>query len=263
MLHLLQVLSVGTANGLLITYLASLPAVFAAGGTKHAALTSLGEMTVHDVMSHSSTVVQVQCEPSFCSMGPQHLAVGLNNQVHYYTHSCSPGQLVNRRSYLGGVQAVCLNDTFAAVLTGGRVLLHAIKDSSSGGQQGVGYGADMCLPQPGAARAEAITCMALSHHFLVTATASGTVCHHVVQDGALAAVNEHRYTGKPDSANQRRPQTCHEHNTGQHYKMLTQQACMSQTCTCLSSLATIFACPCWQVVLFNACLLNPLVPSLC
>lgn len=188
-----QVLTVGTANGLLITYLASLPMVFAAAGTKHAMLTSLGEMTVHDVVAHTSTVIRVDCEPSFCSLGPCHLAVGLNNQVLFYSHASSPGELVNRRSYLGGVQAVCLNATHAAVLTDGRVLLHSIEGGSTGQH---GSDTDLCLPQPGAARPEPITCMALSHHFLITATATGTVCHHMVREGALALVNEYRHPSK-------------------------------------------------------------------
>jgi hypothetical protein len=155
-------------------------------------LTSLGEMTVHDVTTHSSTVVHVDCEPSFCSLGPSHLAVGLNNQVLFYTHCSTPGQLVNRRSYLGGVHAVCLNDTYAAVLTDGRVLVHALEAGASGGAPAE---QDMCLPQPGAVRSEPITLMALSHHFLVTATSSSTLCYHTVQDGVLAAVNEFKHTG--------------------------------------------------------------------
>lgn len=187
-----QVLTVGTANGLLVTYLASLPSILAAAGTKHAMLTSLGEMTVHDVSTHSSTLVRVDCEPSFCSLGPRHLAVGVNNQVLFYAHGTTPGQLANRRSYLGGVHAVCLNDTYAAVLTDGRVLVHTIEE----GDQGAEAGDDMCLPQPGAVRPELITCMALSRHFLVTATGNGAVCYHMVQDGALATVNEYRHTGK-------------------------------------------------------------------
>jgi WD repeat-containing protein 19 len=187
---MVQVLTVGTANGLLVTYLASLPSVLAAAGTKHAALTSLGEMTVHDVSAHSSTLVRVDCEPSFCSLGPRHLAVGVNNQVMFYAYDTTPGQLVNTRSYLGGVHAVCLNDTHAAVLTDGRVLVHTIEDADKGA------GADMCLSHPGAVRPEPITCMALSHHFLVTATGSGSVCYHMVQDGTLATVNEYRHMGK-------------------------------------------------------------------
>lgn len=182
----------GTANGLLLTYLASLPSVLAARGTKHAMLTSLGEMTVHDVTAHSSTVVHIDCEPSFCSLGPSHLAVGLNDMVLFYTHGSTPGQLVNRRSYLGGVHAVCLNDAYAAVLTDRRVLVHALEAGTPAGAQAE---QDMCLPQPGAVRSEPVTLIALSHHFLVTATGSGTLCHHTVQDGALAAVNEFKHTG--------------------------------------------------------------------
>jgi hypothetical protein len=191
-----QVLTVGTANGLMLTYLARLPSVLAAAGTKHAMLTSLGEMTVHDVSTHKSTVLHVDCEPSFCSLAPSHLAVGLNNQVWFYSHASSPGKLVNRRSYLGGVQTLCMNDTHAAVLSDGRVLLHVLDaSSSSAGDQGAAAAEDLCLPQPGAVRSEPITHMALSHHFLLTATAGGTLCYHMVQDGKLAAVNEYRHTG--------------------------------------------------------------------
>lgn len=192
-LHLdVQVLSVGTANGVLLTYLASLPSVLAAAGTKHAMLTSVGEVTVHDITKHSSAVVKVDCEPSFCYLGPHHVAVGVNNQVLYYTHDAGPSKLTNRRSYLGGVQTVCMNDTYAAVLMDGRVLVHGIE--ASGGAEAR---EDVCLPIPGAVRSEPITKVALSHHFVVTATGSGTLCYHVVQDGALAAVNEYRHTGGP------------------------------------------------------------------
>lgn len=194
-------LTVSTANGLMLTYLASLPSILAAAGTKHAMLSSLGEMTVHDVSTHKSTILQVDCEPSFCSLGPSHLAVGLNNQVWFYAHASTPGRLVNRRSYLGGVQTLCMNDTYAAVLSDGRVLVHALDaiSSSAGGPGSAAAAAeDMCLPQPGAVRSEPITQMALSHHFLVTASANGTLCYHMVQDGKLAAVNEYRHTGRPE-----------------------------------------------------------------
>jgi hypothetical protein len=75
------VLSVSTSAGLLVTYLASLPSVFAAAGTKHAVLSSLSEVTVSDVVSRSSVVVRVDCDPAFISLGPTHLAVGINHQV--------------------------------------------------------------------------------------------------------------------------------------------------------------------------------------
>lgn len=78
---LLQILSVSTSSGQFSCYLAALPSVFAAYGTRVANLTSIGELTVQDVAARCSTVVQVACEPAICSLGPAHLAAGMNNQV--------------------------------------------------------------------------------------------------------------------------------------------------------------------------------------
>jgi hypothetical protein len=76
-----QILTVSTSYGLLACYLAALPTVFSAHGTKVANLTSIGEVTVMDTATRSSTAVAVDCEPALCSLGPAHLAVGMNNQV--------------------------------------------------------------------------------------------------------------------------------------------------------------------------------------
>lgn len=115
-------------------------------------------------------------------------------QVLFYLQS--PAGLVNRRNYLGGVQAICLNATHVAVLTGGRVLMHPIEQQQMQGTAAGGIEVELSLPKPGAVQAEPITRMALSQHFLVTATASGTLCYHMLQDGELAAVNEHKHTGR-------------------------------------------------------------------
>lgn len=81
LLLLAQVLSVSSSSGLFACYLAALPAVFAAHGTRVASLSSLGEVAVTDVVSRARTTVAVDCEPALCSLGPHHLAVGINNQV--------------------------------------------------------------------------------------------------------------------------------------------------------------------------------------
>jgi hypothetical protein len=77
----MQILTVSTSNGLLACYLAALPTVFSAHDTKLANLTSIGEVTVMDTVTRSSTAVAVDCEPVLCRLGPGHLAVGMNNQV--------------------------------------------------------------------------------------------------------------------------------------------------------------------------------------
>lgn len=72
-----------TASGQLISYLAALPVVFRAHGSRLAHLTSLSEVVVMDVLAGGSPParLEVACEPAFCAVGPSHVAVGMNNQV--------------------------------------------------------------------------------------------------------------------------------------------------------------------------------------
>jgi hypothetical protein len=120
-------------------------------------------------------------------------------QVLFYSHGAQgPVGLVSRRSYLGGVQAVQLNATHAAVLTDGRLLLHSIAQQQQQ-QQGLDSDdaeADLCLPKAGAHHHDPISCAALSQHFVVTGTAAGSLCYHMLQDGELAVVNEYRHSGE-------------------------------------------------------------------
>jgi hypothetical protein len=79
-----QVLTVSTSGGQLISYLAALPTVFGAHGGRLAHLTSLSEITVVDLAlgrGAPPSRLQVACEPAFCAVGPEHIAVGMNNQV--------------------------------------------------------------------------------------------------------------------------------------------------------------------------------------
>lgn len=118
----------------------------------------------------------------------------------YYSHGAqSPVGLVNRRNYLGAVTAVHLNDTYAAVQTDGRLLLHTIKPSSEQHQlqhdDADEVDADLCLPKGGGHQQDPIVCSALSQVFVITATASGSLLYHLLQDNDLAVVNEYRHTG--------------------------------------------------------------------
>lgn len=84
-----QVLTVGTHNGYLHTYLASLPMVFDYAGNRVLYLTSLLEMTVMDVNRRNAVArIELETEPAFCGLGPSHAAVGMNNQV-----SCACGDV--------------------------------------------------------------------------------------------------------------------------------------------------------------------------
>jgi hypothetical protein len=64
-----QVLSIGSSAGAVITYLAALPVVWAAWGTRVAQLTSLTEMSVADVVTRDAVRVQVGPRRSEGGMG--------------------------------------------------------------------------------------------------------------------------------------------------------------------------------------------------
>jgi WD repeat-containing protein 19 len=73
---------VSTSGGQLLSYLAALPKVAAACGARLAHLTSLNELAVVDLAAGGAPArLQVACEPAFCAVGPEHVAVGVNNQV--------------------------------------------------------------------------------------------------------------------------------------------------------------------------------------
>jgi hypothetical protein len=120
-------------------------------------------------------------------------------QVLFYSHGAQgPVGLVSRRSYLGGVQAVHLNATHAAVLTDGRLLLHTIaaQQQQQQGMESDDAEAELCLPKAGSHHHDPISCAALSQYFVVTGSASGSLCYHMLQDGELAVVNEYRHSGE-------------------------------------------------------------------
>ena len=73
--------------------------------------------------------------PDFVALGPNHVAVGMNNRVWYY--QCGGGgggdqrALVSEREYVGTVEKVQLGDMFAAVLCEGKVHLRLIERKSN------------------------------------------------------------------------------------------------------------------------------------
>jgi hypothetical protein len=79
-------LTVSTAAGQLISFLAALPAVFAAAAGRLAHLTSLSELAVVDLAPLNPFLpvrLQVACEPAFCAVGPDCVAVGMNSRVGF------------------------------------------------------------------------------------------------------------------------------------------------------------------------------------
>ena len=78
---------------------------------------------------------ELEIEPSFLQMGVQHFAVGINNQIWYYKWRSINGDadldiatLVCKREHFGTIKQVVMNDSWTAVLTDGKVVLHCIED---------------------------------------------------------------------------------------------------------------------------------------
>lgn len=81
--------------------------------------------------------IDVGIEPQFMALGPTHvlvmilhltikLGVGRNNHWWFYRTS-GDYSLVHERDYMGTVENVQLNATYAAILYEGQVLLHSIE----------------------------------------------------------------------------------------------------------------------------------------
>ncbi len=69
-------------TGQLHTYLAALPVINSAWGCCLAYCTSLQELAVMDVLHKGSqSRITIPTEPAFLALGPNHLAVGMNNKV--------------------------------------------------------------------------------------------------------------------------------------------------------------------------------------
>ncbi|MEW5318051.1 MAG: hypothetical protein WDW38_009304 [Sanguina aurantia] len=169
-----QVLTVGCQNGYLYSYLAALPTVYDYCGAKVIYMTSLLEMSLVDVTRKLAPArIEIETEPSFCGLGPAHAVVGMNNQAWYYSHS---GQLVNRRDYLGSVTAVKLNSAWAAVLTGGLVVVHPIQVPAGKSMDEF----DVVIPKPG--QAANLTCVTITSDFIITGSKTGVVAYFACPD---------------------------------------------------------------------------------
>lgn len=75
--------------------------------------------------------ISTEMEPSFLGIGPNHLAVGMNNRIWYYIIDTShlsklSTSLLGNREYLGSVKNICLNSEFISVLFEGRLQIHTV-----------------------------------------------------------------------------------------------------------------------------------------
>jgi WD repeat-containing protein 19 len=125
-----QIVTVSTLLGRVFSYVAAMPVLHDSCEGRVAFLSSLQEVSVTSIADKKKAVVNVlpvEVEPSFISLGPRHLAVGMNNRVWFY--NCvgmnSKYDLNNEEEYLGTVTNVFLSEGCAAVLYDGQLKVRA------------------------------------------------------------------------------------------------------------------------------------------
>ncbi|XP_064190994.1 WD repeat-containing protein 19 [Anguilla rostrata] len=123
-----QLLAISSQRGTLHVFLTKLPILGDTCGTRVAYLTSLLEVTVaNQVEGESPIAVEVEVEPNFIGVGPDHVAVGMNNRAWFYALGDGGVEKLKDTEYLGTVASMCLNSDYAAALFEGKVQLHMIE----------------------------------------------------------------------------------------------------------------------------------------
>ena len=187
------VLTVGLSDGRATSFLASLPHLSGARGSRVAYLSSLMEVSVADVETNAEGTIAIDAEPAFLALGDAHVAAGMNNQAWFYrvgdaseAMSVAPSR-VNQREYVGTVEKLVMSDRLAFALCEGVIYAHVIEHAEDPTE-----GEDFRLPEDGTLVGR-VTCVACVGDFLVYGTDRGFLRYVYVPD--RAQVNEHRHEG--------------------------------------------------------------------
>lgn len=189
-----QILTVSADDGAARAFLASLPRLADADGARVTYLSSLTEVSVLDLALDTDVIaVPLECEPSFVALGEAHVAAGVNNQAWFYRVGRAgeaPARdppLVNRREYLGVVDAVAMSASYAIALCEGRAFVHAVEAADDPDET-----REFKLPERGEeARQGAVTAVAATPALAAYGTDRGFVRLVSVRDRACVA--EHRH----------------------------------------------------------------------
>ncbi|XP_063720528.1 WD repeat-containing protein 19-like isoform X2 [Symsagittifera roscoffensis] len=188
-----QLVAVSTKAGSLHVFLAKLPSLGEAFGTRIAILSSLLEVTIsNSVLQEPDISISLELEPAFLALGPFHLAVGMNNCVWFYElldrgentapvrsnrRSKSGQTKVTQREYMGTVSEVKLSEKFAAVRCQNSVQLHRVGMSSLEDDES----SSKLFPE-NAQTEGVITAIALTPHFFIYATNKGSINYFSLED---------------------------------------------------------------------------------
>lgn len=193
-----QILTVATLGGIVQNFLARMPNVTATYKTYVAYLSSLRELAIVDTLERRDPIqIKVSIEPSFLALGPGHVAVGMNNRVWFYRCDgeeeptkgrrkvTSSRAIVNEQEYLGSVESVRLNKKYAAIYTGGKVIVHAIEPE-------VGH-QEKHKVFPEGDHASVIQSVAMTSHYLIYGTQDGSLQVFYFRDWSMLHGSAYRH----------------------------------------------------------------------
>ena len=173
-----QILTIATTAGNIYNFLAKMSILYSSYQNNIGYLSSLREISIIDTIQKTRPIdITVKIEPSFLALGPNHIAVGMNNHVYYHTipHSTTNNtnnelsNLINEEEYIGIVKEVQLNKNYSVILTDTKAILHPIEKTQNSQSQ------TRTFPTREEGLYSKITCIELTEEFLYYGTEAGTV----------------------------------------------------------------------------------------
>jgi WD repeat-containing protein 19 len=189
-----QLLTISTQVGIVYTYLTKLPVLGASCGTRVCNLTALKEMSIADPGNPDEPrmKVTIPVEPSFVAVGPYHAAAGLNSQAYFYVVSSEDGSVESLsrepKTYMSTIDKLAMNDTYAAVLTDGRLQVHLIETDP---ENNLDDERDSILFPTADQDSGRITSFAITPHFVIYGTQTGVLRYFMLEDWKAVSTFRH------------------------------------------------------------------------
>lgn len=132
-----QLLAISTVQGGFCIFVTQLSSLYAVQAPRVAVLTNLSEVSIYHFDPEKQgyrnklqrpVVVTLELEPDFISVGPSHLACGLNNHVIFYDLGKEDRVIqMGSKEFHAQISNIKINETLCSVLCGGQVVLQPIE----------------------------------------------------------------------------------------------------------------------------------------
>uniref|UniRef100_A0A1S4H4R9 Uncharacterized protein n=1 Tax=Anopheles gambiae TaxID=7165 RepID=A0A1S4H4R9_ANOGA len=191
-----QLLGVTTSQGAICVFVTKLHSLYAVAPPRIALLSSLAEIAIYhytpDRQKSPPVLITLEIEPSFLTIGPYHMACGMNNHVWFYDLGRSMTDtplLLGDREYMSEIKQVALSSEYCAVLCGGQIMLHTIESSTETSQNRE----PKIFPDEIRGIAESvITCLGLTNDFLCFATDLGNIIYFSLENWSTVLQFRHQ-----------------------------------------------------------------------